>query len=340
MLNSKYLYCCIISVIIFLAFVITSSAQQNRFVFTEPKMGSPFTVIFYHQDSSFAKQLSINAFRLVDSFVNIYSDYIASSELSRLSANAGNCRRTNVSAAMLDILMRAKQAYEYSQGAFDITIGPLSDLWRSARKQKIFPSAADVNHRKNLVGFRHVKINNRKSTVKLKKAGMRLDLGGIAQGYIAERVLEYLQRAGIKSVLVDVSGDIAAGEAPPGRSSWVLGVNLPEDAAAIHDKKLRLSNMSVSTSGDIYQYLEHDGKKYSHIIDPRTGYGVTERKNVTVIAKDATTADWLATACSILSIQTGKTLVKRMKAELLVAYVQDGKLKVEKTDGFDRYWQQ
>jgi thiamine biosynthesis lipoprotein len=327
-------------VLLFSSFAITCFAQQKRFVYTATKMGSPFTIIFYHHDSAFAKQLSEQAFALVDSFVNIYSDYIDSSELNRLSASAGKRRKMKVSTAMLDLLNQAKRAYKYSDQTFDITIGPLSALWRSSRKQKLFPSPADVQERKLLVGFRNVKINNRRKTVKLRKSGMRLDLGGIAQGYIAQRVLDYIKHTGITSVLVDVSGDIAAGQAPPGRTSWVLGVNLPEDATAIHDKKLRVSDMAVSTSGDIYQYFEHEGKKYSHIIDPRTGYGVTERKNVTVIAHDATTADWLATACSILPVDKGKKLVKKMNAELLVAYLEDGKLKLEKTEGFDKYWQE
>ncbi len=302
-------------------------------------MGSPFTIILYHHDSAYAKKVSDDALSLVDSFVNIYSDYIESSELSRLSASAGSGRKNNVSVAMLDILNRAREAYHHSHHAFDITIGPLSDLWRVSRKKKIFPPSTDVEERKKLVGFQYVKINNRRKTVKLKKRGMRLDLGGIAQGYIATQVLNYIQGAGIKSVLVDVSGDIATGEAPPGRSSWVLGVNLPEDATAIHDKKIRVVNMAVSTSGDIYQYIENNGKRYSHIIDPRTGYGITERKNVTVIANDATTADWLATACSILTVEQGKKLVNKMKAEMLVAYMVNGQVQVEKTDGFDKYWE-
>jgi thiamine biosynthesis lipoprotein len=332
------LYRHFLSLLLFSSFTIISFTQENRFVFTEPKMGSPFTIILYHADSAFARQVSETAFALVDSFVNIYSDYIAGSELNQLSASAGSGRKIKVSASMMDILNQAKRAYQYSNHAFDITIGPLSELWRSSRRLKTFPAPAEVQRRKMLVGFRHVKINHRRKTVKLKKQGMRLDLGGIAQGYIAERVLDFIQHKGIRSVLVDVSGDIAAGEAPPGRASWVLGVNLPEDAVAIHDKKLRVRDIAVSTSGDIYQYLEHAGKKYSHIIDPRTGYGVTERKNVTVIAADATTADWLATACSILPVKKGKQLAKRMKAELLVAYVENGKVRLEKTEGFDRYW--
>src|SRR5687768_4951635 len=218
-------------------------------------MGSPFTIILYHQDSSFARQVASGAFRLVDSFVNIYSDYIETSELSRLSATAGKGIYMPVSPAMLDILRLSRRAYKCSDHSFDITIGPLSVLWRAARKQRKIPAPAEIASNKAVVGTRYIKINNRKKAVKLKKAGMKLDLGGIAQGYIADKVLKHIQHQGIPSVLVDVSGDIAAGAAPPGRASWVLGVNLPEAATAIHDKKLRINSLSVSTSGDIYQYL-------------------------------------------------------------------------------------
>jgi FAD:protein FMN transferase len=314
-------------------------AQDKRFVFTEAKMGSPFTIIIYHKDSSVAVKVASGAFRLVDSFVNIYSDYIDSSELSRLSASGGKGVYIPVSAAMLDILQLSRRAYKWSDGAFDITIGPLSVLWRTARRQRKIPSPAEITSSKELVGTRYLKISTRRNAVKLRKAGMRLDLGGIAQGYIADKVLKYIQGEGIPAVLVDVSGDIAAGAPPPGRDSWVLGVNLPDAASSMHDKKLRISNLSVSTSGDIYQYLEINGVKYSHIIDPRTGYGITDRKNVTVIARDVTTADWLATACSILPLKKAMKLVKKQHAALLVAYLEKGEVKTAVSSEFDKYWQ-
>jgi FAD:protein FMN transferase len=333
------LYRLLLTVVFLSAFHFFTIAQDKRFVFTEGKMGSPFTIILYHEDSAIASRVAAGAFRLVDSFVNIYSDYIQTSELSRMSASAGKGIYMPVSPGMLEMLQLSRHAYKCSDHSFDITIGPLSVLWRAARKQKKIPSPAEIASKKALVGTRYIKISNRRKAVKLKKAGMRLDLGGIAQGYIANKVLIYIRQQGILSVLVDVSGDIAAGSPPPGRASWVLGVNLPEAANGIHDKKLRVSNLSVSTSGDIYQYLEFNGIKYSHIIDPRTGYGITDRKNITVIAKDATTADWLATACSVLPLKKAMKLVEKHDAALLAGYLENGQLKTATSKGFNKYWQ-
>ena len=113
--------------------------------------------------------------------------------------------------------------------------------------------------------------------------------------------------------MADASGDIVMSDAPPGKNGWTIGINLPENENELWDKKLELKNFAVSTSGDIYRYTIHNGKKYSHIIDPRTGYGVTSQRNVTVIAKDGATADWLATACSILPIKKALAACKKRK---------------------------
>ena len=119
-----------------------------------------------------------------------------------------------------------------------------------------------------------------------------------------------------------------------------MAVNVPETKEELLAKTLLLQNKSVSTSGDAYQFMEHNGKKFSHIIDPRTGYGVTFQRNVTVIANDGTTADWLATACSILSIRQAKKLAAQLGAEVLMGEIKKGKLIFYSTKGFNSYWKQ
>ena len=167
---------------------------------------------------------------------------------------------------------------------------------------------------------------------------MQLDLGGIAQGYIAQRVIDFLKTKNIVNALVDVSGDIVTMGAPPNTNGWTVGVNVPEKTDELLKQKLLISNKAVTTSGDVYQYMEHDGKRYSHIVNPRTGYGITSQKNVTVIANDGTTADWLTKACSILSIRKAKKLAHSLQAEVLIAEIKKGKLIFHTTKGFGRYW--
>jgi thiamine biosynthesis lipoprotein len=326
--------------IFFAAIVLCNSlqivAQPKRFSFTESKMGSPFSIIFYCNDSTEARRIAKQSFELTDSFIAIFSDYIDSSELSKLSASSGtNALPVKVSPAMWDILLQSKKAYEKSGGAFDITIGPLSRLWRKARKAKQFPDKDSVIKTKKLVGFNKIIFDTIHQQVRLTQAGMRLDLGGIAQGYIAQKVMDYLATQNIQQALVNVSGDIAVSGAPPASDGWTVGINIPEEADELLSRKLQLHHKAVTTSGDIYQFIEHDGKRYSHIIDPRTGYGLTSQRNVTVIANDCTSADWLATACSILSIKKAKKLVAQFSAAMLIGENKKGKLRFYSTKNFN-----
>jgi len=329
----------IISASFFLMLMINGAAQHQRFSFTEQKMGAPFTIVFYAPDSISANQLARQCFRLVDSFVLIFSDYIDSSELSRLSAAAGkDLRPIPVSPALLELLLLSKTAFEKSGGTFDITIGPLSKLWRAARKTNQFPSNESVRAAKQLVGFNYLRIDTLHKTVLFLRNGIQLDLGGIAQGYIAQKIMDFLKGQQVTNVLINVSGDIVTSGPPPGLQGWTVGVNMPENKEELLAKKLLLHHKAVTTSGDFYQYMEHGGKKYSHIIDPRTGYGVTFQRNITVIANDGITADWLATACSILPLKKAKKLVRQMHAALLVSEIKRGKVVTRATKNFAEYW--
>jgi thiamine biosynthesis lipoprotein len=240
---------------------------------------------------------------------------------------------------MLDLVQKSQYAYIQSKGAYDISIGPLSSLWRNARKAKLFPEVSTVIATKKLVGFAQVKINKRLGTIFLPNANMQLDFGGIAKGYIAQWVINFLKANGIQQALVDAGGDIVMSGPPLNQKGWLIGVNLPETTDQLLNKKLQLSNCSVATSGDVYQFIEYKGVKYSHIINPLTGYGVTNLRNVTIVAKTGATADWLATACSILPIKEAKQLAISHQAALLITTLKNGKLVFEATPNFKNYWQ-
>ncbi|MBZ5855971.1 FAD:protein FMN transferase [Flavihumibacter profundi] len=302
-------------------------------------MGSPFNIQIYAHDSLQAEMLASNCFQLVDSLVNIYSDYIDSSELNRLCAQGGPGKKPfYASPALFEILWISKIAYEKSNGNFDITLGPVTRLWRKARKEKSWPTQESVAEKLALTGFDKVSLDSMSHTVTLQKTGMQLDLGGIAQGYIAQRVMDRIQSKGISTALVDVSGDIVAIGAPPGSKGWKIGVNIPEQTDELLPQYLLISNKAVTTSGDAYQFIFHDGKKYSHVIDPRTGYGITSQKNVTVIANDGTTADWLTKACSLLPVRKAKKLARQLQAEFIIATIKNGKLVLQKSKYFNTYW--
>lgn len=301
-------------------------------------MGSPFGIIFYATDSIEASRLSTDCYALVDTLNSVFSDYMKESELNRLCATAGTDSFVKVSDHLFHVLLLSKQGWEQSNGAFDITCGPLTHLWRKERKEKRFPDALAIKNAKQKSGFDKMVIDTAGKKIKLLQANMQLDLGGIAAGYIAQKVLELLWAKGIKSALVNASGDIVCSNAPPDKKGWTVGVNVPGEANELLDKSIELENLSVSTSGDVFQYIEHEGKRYSHIINPKTGYGVTFQRNVTIVAKDGTTADWLATACSILSMSKAKKLVKKFNADLLISQIKKGKLKMHITKGFSSYF--
>ncbi len=321
-----------------LLFPFSLSAQLRRFQFSENKMGSSFNLIFYHTDSLQAIQLAHECFLLVDSINNIFSDYSVSSEVGKLNKQT-EVKNLKVSAELFDMILQSKKAWRKSGETFDISIGALSQLWRKAKSEKRFPSANQIKETKKATGFKNLQINISSKTISFKKPGMQLDFGGIVPGYVAQKVIDFLKNKNISIALADASGDIVMSETPPGKIGWAIGINLPENEIELWDKKLELKNCAVSTSGDVYRYTIYHGKKYSHIIDPRTGYGVTSQRNVTVIAKDGTTADWLATACSILPIKKALKLVRKEKAALFIATIEKEKIAIYKSENFDSYFQ-
>ena len=301
-------------------------------------MGSPLNIIFYAQDSVIANKQARACFKLVDSLNHIFSNYDSSSELTRINNNAG-IAKSMASPLMWELLLESKRAYTKSHGAYNIAMGPLTHLWRIARRLKQFPTATQIKNNLLLSDFNKIQINAQDHSIYLSAKGMQLDFGGIGKGYIAQKIVDFLNTQGIPESLVDAGGDIVLGNAPPNKKGWTVGVNQPEQAENLLPEKLQLHNLSVATSGDVYQFIEHNGKKHSHIIDPATGYGVNSLRNVTVIANDGALADWLATACSILPIHQAKKLANAMHAELLITELINNRIQPYSTKGFEQYWE-
>ncbi len=318
--------------------VVVSHAQLERYSFSQPKMGSPFTIIFYAADSAQASDIAKQCFLLVDTLNTVFSDYMPESELNQLSTTAGKDSFVHVSSLLYDILLKSQSACRLSFHRFDITVGPLTRLWRTSRRAKEFPEADEVAKAKARTGCHQLIIDTNLHRIKLMQPGMLLDLGGIAKGYVAQKIIDYLKSMGVRSSLVDAGGDLVASDAPPNSNGWHVGVNIPESTDKLLPRYLSIRNKAVATSGDIYQYIEHKGKRYSHIIDPETGYGVTFQRNVTVIAGDGADADWLASSCSILSIKNAKKLALRNGAALLITTMHNGKIKFYRTKNFDSFW--
>ncbi len=321
-----------------LLFPLTVSAQLKRFEFSENKMGSPFNLIFYHTDSSEAISMAKNCFLIVDTLNNIFSDYSPESEVGRLAFQK-DINDIRVSDELFAMIKYSNDAWRRSGKTFDITIGALTYLWRKAKAENRFPSETEIKQAKKLTGFKNLKINRQEQTISFKKPKMQLDFGGIVKGYAAQRVVDFLKSRNVLIALADAGGDIVMSNAPLTKEGWTVAINLPEQENELWDRRLELKNCAVATSGDVYRFILHEGKKYSHIIDPKTGYGVTSQRNVTVIYKEGTAADWLATACSILPIKKALKLAKNARAELFIATLKNDEIVTHKTKGFDKYFE-
>ena len=211
---------------------------------------------------------------------------------------------------LLALLIASQDLACRSDGAFDVTVGPVVRLWRKARKTRRMLPVAELEAARKLVGYRNLVINREARTAELCLPGMQLDLGGIAVGYACDEAMSVLRRHGIASALIDGSGDILVSDAPPGERGWRIGVAPRGSPTGPPTRFLTLTNASVTTSGDAWQFVEIEGRRYSHIVDPATGLGLTDRSSVTVIAPTGIIADSYATAVSALGPERGLQLIE------------------------------
>lgn len=278
----------------------------SRFEYSRIVMGVPARIIVYAPDAATAEAGCLKAFGRLSALEEMMSDYRADSELNRLCAQSGG-PPVRVSRDLLYVLSRAREISERSDGAFDVTIGPLVRLWRAARKSGLLPPKPELDAAMNLVGWRSLRVCSADSTVQLLKSGMKLDLGGIAKGYACDEALRVLRKCGVRSAMIEMGGDIVAGNAPPGTNGWVI--EIPNSRG--NEGRHLLHNTAVSTSGDTEQYVVIGGTRYSHIVDPRTGLGLVNRPGVTVIARRGILADALSTALNVLGREKGSALVRQ-----------------------------
>jgi FAD:protein FMN transferase len=271
-------------------------------------MGTTFRVVLYATDQTAADRAFDRAFQRITALDAALSDYRESSELSRIAREAV-AHPVRVSDDRFNVLSAAERLGRQSDGAFDITIGSLSRLWRRARRQLALPSSDDLDAARSVTGYRLVRLHRRHRTVQFSRAGIRLDAGGIAKGYAADRALAEIAAMGLPNALVAAGGDLAIGQPPPGRAGWeVTLAGLDADRAA-PASPIVAARCGISTSGDAEQWVEIGGVRYSHIIDPRTGTALTGRRSVSVIAGDATSSDMLATALSVLGPDEGARVI-------------------------------
>lgn len=276
-------------------------------------MATTFRISLHAETQAEAETAAAGAFKRIAELNAVCSDYEPNSELMQL-CSAGPDKPFKASDDLFTIVSRALELSRLTEGAFDITCGNLSHLWRRTKRTHKLPPADRLQQALAATDWHAVRLDERAHTITLLKPGMLLDLGGIAKGYAADAGLRVLREHGLTRALVMAGGDIAIGDPPPGTEAWDIklrqfaSANAEEDLVTVH-----LHNCAVSTSGDLYQFTEIDGTRYSHIVSPLTGLGLTERIACSVIAPDCTTSDALATAMCVLGRKRGEETAAKAK---------------------------
>jgi thiamine biosynthesis lipoprotein len=282
-----------------------------------------FRIELYSADQATAARAADAAFARAEELEQIMSDYREESELMRL-ARQGVAAPFPASNELYNVLTKSVRISELSGGAFDVTVGPLVELWRKARQTKALPDPAELARVKGLVDYRNIELDAASRTVMLKRAGMKLDLGAIGKGYAADQMLALLRSRGIRQAMVVAGGEVALGAPPPGTIGWRVAIDTPDAGAGDPPCTLLLHDIAISTSGDSHQYLELNGRRFSHVIDPSTGWALEGLGSTTVIARDSTTADALGTALSVMPVAAGIRLVESMDGVAALWVHQDG----------------
>ncbi|MCX8155764.1 MAG: FAD:protein FMN transferase [Verrucomicrobiae bacterium] len=281
-------------------------------------MGVPFRILCYASSQAHGEEAAQAVMARIAHLNTLLSDYEEDSELTQLNRTAGSGRPVKVSPELWQVLREAQRMARLSAGAFDITAGPYISLWRRARRIHRLPEPEKLAEAQKAVGYQKLRLDPPKRTATLLVPRMKLDLGGLAKGFAADEALKVFRRYGITRALVAASGDTSVADAPPAQKGWQVEIGLHPDAPpTTSPRRLLLRHHSVATSGDAQQAVVLEGRRYSHIVNPFTGLGLTDQSQVTVIHPQGMVADALATAISVLGPLRGLELAESQGAALL-----------------------
>jgi len=267
------------------------------------------------------------------------STFRPTSEISRFNASRQVGDPFPISNDFLTVMQVAQRVYALTEGAWDGTVKPLVDLWgfgKSATPQ--VPSPDEINRQLFQIGFEHIEITAEGSLIK-RRAGITLDLASIAKGYGVDQIAHVIREEGVTDFLVEIGGEVFASGKRLDGQNWKVGINRPQTTAAYNAvyKALTLHDQAMATSGDYRNYFEANGKRYSHVMDPRTGYPVSNGViSVSIIAPTCTLADGMATAIMVMGPAQGIALIDSIdKVEgLIIVQVDDGALREHASKGF------
>lgn len=294
-------------------------------------LGSPFQMTVVANDTVQANEYIDMAVAEVTRIENQISDWIPTTPISQVNQNAG-IKPVKVPKEVFELVERSIKISELTSGAFDISYASMDKIWRFDGSMKEMPSPEAIKQSVSKIGYKNIILDKKNETIFLKLNGMKLGLGGIGQGYIADKIKELLYSKGCLSGIVNVSGDINAWGKQPNGNPWTVGIVNPLNKNKVF-ATFPLVDSAVETSGNYEKYVVFNGIRYSHIIDTRTGYPSTGIASVSVFAKQTEIADALATGIFVLGVDVGLNLVNQLKG--IECIIVDDKGKIHTSDGID-----
>lgn len=330
----RYLFFAFCSLSLALCFLPSCSGKEEKIFRKSTILMDTLVTVNVVTDSEVKAEDAINGafeeIRRLEEMINFWS---AHSEISEINRKAG-VSPVRVSSQTMDIIEKATFVSEKTRGAFDPTIGPLVRLWDF--RKKVIPDNRTILERTRLVDYRAVIIDKQKGTAFLKKRGMSFDTGGVAKGYAADLAVSVLKERGIRAGIVSVAGDIRAFGTKPDGKPWRVGIRNPRPLNS-SDKDIlatvELMDMAISTSGDYERFFIQNGKRYHHIIDPKTGYPAMQCQSVTVIARQGVFTDGFSTGVFVLGPKKGLRLLKDLGFDGIII---DSEGKVHMTEGLKK----
>lgn len=318
-------------------FVLSCSISFGQQVFKKKQslLGSPFEITVVAADSVQGYQYTDMAIAEVKRIENLISDWIPTSQISKVNQNAG-ITPVQVDKEVFDLVERAVKISKLTSGAFDISYASMDRIWKFDGSMKEMPSSEAIKKSVEKVGYQNIILNSETSTIFLKNKGMKLGLGGIGQGYIADKIKALLQVKGCNSGLVNVSGDINTWGKQPDGKSWTVGIVNPMNKNKVF-ATFPLDDSAVETSGSYEKYVTFNGKRYSHIIDPRTGYPASGIVSVSVFAKQTEIADALATGIFVMGVEVGLDLINQLNGIGCIIVDDKGTVHVSKNIDIKKY---
>ncbi len=311
------------------------SFGQQIFKKKQSLLGSPFEITVVAKDSVQGNLFSDLAIAEVKRIENLISDWIPTSQISKVNQNAG-ISPVKVDKEVFDLVERANKISKLTSGAFDISYASMDRIWKFDGSMKEMPTEEAIRKSVEKVGYQNIILNSKDTTIFLKNKGMKLGLGGIGQGYIADKIKALLQEKGCNSGLVNVSGDINTWGKQPNGNTWTVGIVNPMNKNKVF-ATFPLDDSAVETSGSYEKYVTFNGKRYSHIIDPRTGYPASGIISVSVFAKQTELADALATGIFVMGVEVGLDLVNQLKGIECIIVDDKGGIHVSKNIDIKKY---